>query len=141
MNIHDIARNGIDGFDVTNFTFANGQISTTGTASIAGDFEVSAIAFVDRSGANDNTIDGTVSITANLITDPERNAIMIETWAGTISNLTHLEQHLVGRHDDRPHSGCDPCLLAGLRVGRHHDRHDPEQHHFRLPFPRHELRS
>ena len=48
---------------------------------------MSAIAFVDRSGANDNTIDGTVTITGNTISDPERNAIMIETWAGTISNL------------------------------------------------------
>ena len=65
----------------------NSKVETTGTASIAGDFEVNAIAFVDRSGANDNTIDGTVTITGNTITDPERNAIMIETWAGTISNL------------------------------------------------------
>ncbi|HEX8846812.1 MAG TPA: choice-of-anchor Q domain-containing protein, partial [Pyrinomonadaceae bacterium] len=87
MNIHDIGRNGIDGFKVTNFTFANGKISTCGTASIAGDFEVNNIAFVDRSGANDNTIDGTVSITSSTITEPERNAIYIETWAGTISNL------------------------------------------------------
>ncbi|HKQ99532.1 MAG TPA: Calx-beta domain-containing protein [Pyrinomonadaceae bacterium] len=87
VNIHDIGRNGIDGFKVTNFTFANGKISTCGTASIAGDFEVNNIAFVDRSGANDNTIDGTVSITNSTITEPERNAIYIETWAGTISNL------------------------------------------------------
>ena len=88
MNIHDIARNGIDGTDVTNFTFANGTIATTGTASVAGDFEVSSIAFVDRSGANDNTIDGVVSVTGSVMTDPERNAVMIETWAGGISTLT-----------------------------------------------------
>jgi hypothetical protein len=88
MNIHDIGKNGIDGFDVTNFTFANGNVATTGTGSSAGDFDVNSIAFVDRSGANDNTIDGTVSITGSTISDPERNAIYIETWAGTISSLT-----------------------------------------------------
>ena len=87
MNIHDMTQNGIDGFRVTNFTLTNSKVETTGTASIAGDYEVNAIAFMDRSGANDNTIDGTVTITGNTITDPERNGISIETWAGTISNL------------------------------------------------------
>lgn len=96
MNIHDIARNGIDGFGVTNFTFANGTVATTGTASLAGDFDVNSIAFVDRSGADNNTIDGTVSITGSTITDPERNAIMIETWAGTISSLTISNNTLSG---------------------------------------------
>jgi co-chaperonin GroES (HSP10) len=96
MNIHDIARNGIDGFGVTNFTFANGNVATTGTASLAGDYEVNSIAFVDRAGANDNTISGTVSITGSTITDPERNAIIIETWAGTIDSLTISNNTLSG---------------------------------------------
>ncbi len=87
MNIHDMTQNGIDGFHVTNFTLTNSKVETTGTASIAGDYEVNAISFMDRSGANDNTIDGTITITGNTITNPERNAISIETWAGTISNV------------------------------------------------------
>ena len=87
MNIHHTTQNGIDGFHVTNFSLTNSKVETTGTASIAGDYEVNAIAFMDRAGADDNTIDGTVTITGNVITEPERNAISIETWAGTISNL------------------------------------------------------
>ena len=87
MNIHHTTQNGIDGFRVTNFTLTNSKVETTGTASIAGDYEVNAIAFMDRAGANDNTLDGTVTITGNTITEPERNAISIETWAGTIINL------------------------------------------------------
>ena len=87
MNIHDTTQNGIDGFRVTNFSLTNSKVETTGTASIAGDFEVNAISFMDRSGANDNTLDGTVTITGNTITNPERNGISIETFAGTISNV------------------------------------------------------
>lgn len=96
MNIHDIGKNGIDGFGVTNFTFANGNVATTGTGSSPGDFDVNSIAFVDRAGADTNTIDGTVSITGSTITDPERNAIYIETWAGTISSLTISNNTLSG---------------------------------------------
>jgi hypothetical protein len=96
MNIHDIGRNCVDGFKVTNFTFANGKTAICGTASLAGDFEVNNIAFVDRTGANDNTIDGTVSITNSTITDPERNAIMIETWAGTIDSINISNNTLSG---------------------------------------------
>jgi hypothetical protein len=87
MNIHDIARNGIDGTGVTNFTFANGTITNTGTAA-AGQYEENSIAFVDKaSPISDNTVDGTVSITGSSISQPHRNAIMIETWNGTISSL------------------------------------------------------
>ena len=96
ININNIGRNGIDGFDVTNFSLTNSSITTVGTASLAGDFETSAIAFVDRSGANDNTIDGNITITGNTISDPERNGIMIETWAGTISNINISNNTLSG---------------------------------------------
>ena len=50
MNIHDTTQNGIDGFHVTNFSLTNSKVETTGTASIAGDYEVNAIAFMDRVG-------------------------------------------------------------------------------------------
>jgi large repetitive protein len=86
MSIHDIANNGIDGTDVTNFTFANGNIATTGTA-LNGQYEENAIAFVQRNTFTANTIDGTVNITGNTISNVEHNGISIETWAGTISNL------------------------------------------------------
>ncbi len=97
MSIHDIARNGIDGTGVVNFTFDNGQITNTGTA-VAGQFEESAIAFVDRTTPNptDNTVSGNVIITDSLISAAHRNAIMIETWNGTISNLNISNNTMTG---------------------------------------------
>jgi hypothetical protein len=94
--IKDIARNGIDGTDVTNFTLANSQVSNTGTAA-AGQYEENSIAFVDRTTPiTDNTIDGTVTLTQNVISQPRRNAIMIETWNGTIDALNISNNTLSG---------------------------------------------
>ncbi|HWT01914.1 MAG TPA: Ig-like domain-containing protein, partial [Pyrinomonadaceae bacterium] len=87
VKIQNVSRNGVEGFGVTNFTFRNSKIITTGTGNLAGDFDVNAMMFADRTGANDNTLDGTVEISENTITAPRRNAIMIETYAGTISSL------------------------------------------------------
>src|SRR5262249_40396000 len=88
MAVHDTARNGIDGTGVVNFTFKNGQITNTGTG-VAGQFEENGAAFVDRTTPNPtaNTISGAVTMTRHLLSGAHRNAIMIETWNGTISNL------------------------------------------------------
>jgi hypothetical protein len=93
--MQNIARNGIDGQQVTDFTFANGFISNTGTGGL-GQYEENAIAFVDRAGFEDSTVSGNVSITGNTINQPRRNGITIETWAGTISNLTITNNTLTG---------------------------------------------
>ncbi|MBX7186710.1 MAG: cadherin-like domain-containing protein [Vicinamibacteria bacterium] len=86
MTIHDIARNGIDGIGVTNFTFDNGQITNTGTA-VAGQYEENGIAFVEAATFTASTVSGNVTITDSMISGAHRNAVMIETWSGTISNL------------------------------------------------------
>ncbi len=96
MSIHDIAKNGIDGTAVTNFTFANGQITNTGTAA-AGQYDENGIAFVDSvTPFTDNTVSGNVAITGNLISGARQNAVDIETWNGTISNLNISNNNLMG---------------------------------------------
>jgi hypothetical protein len=93
--LQNIARNGVDGQQVTDFTFANGFVSNTGTGGL-GQYEENAIAFVDRAGFEDSTVSGNVSITNNTINQPRRHGINIETWAGTISNLTITNNTLTG---------------------------------------------
>jgi hypothetical protein len=95
IGLQNVGRNGVDGAQVTNFTFTNSFVSNTGTAA-AGQYEENAIAFVDRVGFEDSTVSGTVSITGNTINQPRRNGIDIETWAGTISNLTIDNNTLTG---------------------------------------------
>src|SRR6266446_3756604 len=85
MSIHDIGNNGINGTSVTNFTFDNGQITNTGTA-VVDQYNESAIAFVDPAVLA-NTVSGNLIITDSLISGARRNAIMIETWNGTIANV------------------------------------------------------
>lgn len=94
MSIHDIARNGINGTGVVNFTFDNGQITNTGTGAVD-QYNESAIAFVDAA-VTANTVSGNVTITDSLISGARRNAIMIETWNGTISNVNISNNTLSG---------------------------------------------
>jgi hypothetical protein len=61
------------------------------------------IAFVD-SALTANTVSGNVQITSNLISGVRRNAIMIETWNGTISNVDISSNTLAG-----------PSLAAALK--------------------------
>src|SRR6266478_6631975 len=94
MSIHDIGGNGVNGTGVTNFTFDNGQITNTGTA-VVDQYNESAIAFVDPALLA-NTVSGNVIITDSLFSGARRNAIMIETWNGTIANLNISNNTLSG---------------------------------------------
>jgi len=87
MNIHDIARSGIDGQGVVNFSLAYTTINNVGTAA-AGQYEESNIAFNDGGVFTNSNLSGTVSITNSLLTNARRHGIQIEDGAGTISNLT-----------------------------------------------------
>jgi uncharacterized repeat protein (TIGR01451 family) len=87
LNIHNIARSGVDGQQVTNFTFKNSKINIVGTAA-AGQHEESNIAFNDGGVFTSNSVSGTVSITQNQLTNARRHGIQIENGTGTISNLT-----------------------------------------------------
>src|SRR6266478_411042 len=87
MNIHDIARSGIDGQGVVNFTLARSTINNVGTAA-AGQYDESNIAFNDSGAFTNSNLSGTVSITNNILTNARRHGIQIENGSGTISNLT-----------------------------------------------------
>lgn len=87
MNIHDIARSGIDGQGVVNFTLARSTINNVGTAA-AGQYDESNIAFNDSGAFTNSNLSGTVSITNNTLTNARRHGIQIENGSGTISNLT-----------------------------------------------------
>jgi len=103
MSIHDGGGNGIYGTSgVVSFTFDNGQVTNTGTTG-ADQYTQNGIAFVDP-GVAANTISGTVVITDSLFSGIRRNAIMIETWNGTISSLNISNNTLSG-----------PSLAAALK--------------------------
>jgi hypothetical protein len=76
---------GIDGTEVTNFSFTNGQIVN------AGDSRTNplhaAIAFNDQS-ANENNVDGTLIITGNLLKDSYGGGVDVFNRSGTITNAT-----------------------------------------------------
>ncbi|HVQ38409.1 MAG TPA: Ig-like domain-containing protein, partial [Pyrinomonadaceae bacterium] len=72
---------GVEGTDVTNFTFQNGFIDNSGSGLAAG---ASNLAF-GTLGANN--IDGVVSIINNTLTNAYYHGVFIENDSGTITNL------------------------------------------------------
>ncbi len=94
VTIHDITQNAIFGTSVTGFTFDNGQVTNTGTGG-PDQFTQNGIAFVDAA-LTATTVSGSVVITDSLLSGVRRNAIMIETWNGTISNLNISNNTLSG---------------------------------------------
>jgi len=89
MNIHNTVGSGVDGFDVTNFTFANGTIDRSGldnSNNVVGGVGTSNIYFGDEvSGINN--LDGVVSITGNALTNAFYHGVRIYNESGIISNL------------------------------------------------------
>ncbi|HVQ55650.1 MAG TPA: Ig-like domain-containing protein, partial [Pyrinomonadaceae bacterium] len=84
MHILTTTGSGVDGTDVTGFTFKNGRINSSGTVAVA---NTSNIAFNDVvSGINN--IDGTVTITGTLLTNAAYHGVDILNESGTISNVT-----------------------------------------------------
>jgi hypothetical protein len=93
MNIRNIGRNGIDGQQVTDFTFSNSTIDNVGTAA-AGQYDESHIAFDDGGAFTESALSGTVSITDNTLTNARRHGIDIENGTGTIGSLTIMNNTL-----------------------------------------------
>lgn len=83
MNIQSTAGSGINGTQVTNFTFANGTINNSATGGLDED---SNISFND-STANAN-VSGTLSITNSVLTNSTRHGIDIQNPTGTLSSVT-----------------------------------------------------
>jgi Bacterial Ig domain/Bacterial cadherin-like domain/RTX calcium-binding nonapeptide repeat (4 copies) len=76
---------GVDGTDVTNFTFTDGEILN------AGDSQINnlhgAIAFNDQA-ANENNVDGTLVITGNVLKDHYGGGVDVFNRSGTIADAT-----------------------------------------------------
>jgi hypothetical protein len=86
MNLQNIGANGVDGQQVTDFTFTNNTVNNVGTAA-TGQYNESNIAFNDGGVFTASSVSGIVTITGNTLTNARRHGIDIENGTGTISNL------------------------------------------------------
>ena len=85
MNIQSTGGSGISGTDVTNFTFTNGTVNNSGTAH---GVDASNIAFNSSPAGATNNIDGTITITNNVLSNAFYHGVDIQNRAGTIDNAT-----------------------------------------------------
>ena len=79
LTIKNTGGSGVNGTGVTNFSFTNGTIDTTGTAS--GD---SNLAFNDSTVGTENNLSGTVTITGNSLSNAFYHGIDILNYNGTV---------------------------------------------------------
>jgi hypothetical protein len=83
MNLQSIGDSGVNGAQVTNFTFTNGTINNVGNAG-----EESAIAF-NGSGSNTGiNIAGTLVVTGNTFTNPFYSGIDVQNDDGVVTSAT-----------------------------------------------------
>jgi hypothetical protein len=85
MSIQSTAASGINGTDVTNFSFTNGTINNSGTGH---GVDNSNIGFNSTPAGATNNVDGTVTITNNVLSNAYYHGVDIQNRAGTIDNLT-----------------------------------------------------
>ena len=85
MNIQSTSGSGISGTDVTNFTFTNGTINNSGTGHSV---DASNIAFNSSPAGATNNVDGTITITNNVLSNAFYHGVDIQNRAGTIDNAT-----------------------------------------------------
>jgi hypothetical protein len=81
VKVMDTGGSGVQGIDVTNFSFTNGTISNSGTG---GGANASNIAFNTSVSFTENNVDGTVTITGNTLQTPHFHAVDIFNWSGTV---------------------------------------------------------
>ncbi|MDQ6525251.1 cadherin domain-containing protein [Nocardioides sp. LHD-245] len=86
LRIQGANRSGVQGADVTNFSFTNGAIVNAGDA--RADDNDSSIAFNTTSGGHNNNIDGLVTITGSTLTGAFGGGVDIFNYDGTISSAT-----------------------------------------------------
>jgi hypothetical protein len=79
VTIKNTGGSGVKGTGVTNFTFTNGMIDTSGT--LAGD---SNLAFHDSAAGTENNLSGMVTITGNTLSNAFYHGIDILNYSGTV---------------------------------------------------------
>jgi VCBS repeat-containing protein len=85
MNIQSTFGSGISGTDVTNFSFTNGTINNSGTGH---GVDASNIGFNSSPAGATNNVDGTITITNNILSNAYYHGVDIQNRAGTIDNAT-----------------------------------------------------
>jgi hypothetical protein len=85
MKIQTTGQSGVSGKTVTDFTFTNGLIDSSGTAAAPVD-DRSNIGFGFQSAGTENNVSGVVTITGNTLTNAFEHGIDIQNFAGTITN-------------------------------------------------------
>ncbi|MDX6269981.1 MAG: large repetitive protein [Acidobacteriota bacterium] len=85
MFILNTARSGVEGTNVTNFSYTNGRIENSGTSQTAGSQDAN-IAFNDQSVGTENNLSGVVTITGNTLLNAFYHGVDIFNFAGTISD-------------------------------------------------------
>ncbi len=83
MTIKNTGGSGVKGTQVTNFSFVNGSIDTTGSGT-----DESNIAFNAAVAGTENNLSGTVTITGNSLVNSVWHGVDIQNFSGTISNAT-----------------------------------------------------
>jgi hypothetical protein len=82
LTIKDTAGSGIKGTGVNNFTFTNGVIANSGSAT-----DDSNIAFNNSASGTESNLAGTVTITGNTLTNAFYHGIDIQNFNGSLSNF------------------------------------------------------
>ncbi len=83
LTIKNTSGSGVKGTTVTNFSFTNGSIDTTGAGT-----DESNIAFNAAVAGTENNVSGTVTITGNSLLNSVWHGVDIQNFNGTLSNLT-----------------------------------------------------
>jgi hypothetical protein len=109
MQIFNCAGSGVDGTQVTNFTFTNGSIDNVGTGLGA---ETSNIAFNDIAVGNENNLSGTVTITGNTLTNAFYHGVDIFNFNGTIADVVISNNTITSSNSTATSKGSGIRLVA-----------------------------
>ncbi len=85
VQILDTANSGIDGTQLTNFTFTNGSIDNSGTSHAV---DNSNIGLNHTGTGTEQNVTGTIVITGNSLTNAYYQGVDVYNYAGTIDNAT-----------------------------------------------------
>src|SRR6185312_7166306 len=98
----------------TNFSFTNGSISNSGTASGVDD---SNIAFNASAAGTENNISGTVTITGNSLTNAFYHGVDLQNFNGTLADVTISNNTISSSTVAASSNGSGIRLIAGGSVG------------------------
>ncbi|HWW76009.1 MAG TPA: Ig-like domain-containing protein, partial [Pyrinomonadaceae bacterium] len=116
LKITNTAGDGVRGTRVTNFTFKNGKIDTTGTNT-----DESNIGFhTDIAGAFAN-VSGALTITSNALSNARYHGVDIRNFTGTISNADISNNSFVSSTSGANSLGSAVRLIAFGNAGTHAD--------------------